>query len=124
MLVIGCELAMAVMAVSLPTLAARPHIAVARGRSAAPGAVSLRDGRSPRAAPSVWAQEVGGVQFRRRARSARLVSCSVAATATENAPETAQRASAAPFNALITGSTKGQAPQTLFSQNAGFIAPH
>jgi hypothetical protein len=113
---------MATMAVSLPTLAARPHIAVAQGRSAAPGAVSLRDGRSPRAAP-VWAQEVGGVQFR-RTRSARLVSCSVAATAKENAPETAQRASAAPFNALITGSTKGQAPQTLFSQNAGFIAPH
>jgi hypothetical protein len=31
----------------------------------------------------------------------------VAATAKENAPEAAQRASAAPFNALITGSTKG-----------------
>jgi short-subunit dehydrogenase len=54
----------------------------------------------------VCAQEVGGVQFR-RTKNARLVSCSVAATAKENALETAQRASAAPFNAFITGSTKG-----------------
>jgi hypothetical protein len=78
---------------------------VVQGRSAAPGAISLRDGRSPQVVP-VWVQEVGRIQFW-RTRNARLLSCSVVATAKENAPETGQRASAVPFNAFITGSTKG-----------------
>lgn len=111
------------IAVSLPALAARPHITAVQGRSI-PGVVSLRDGIlgcKLRTAP-VWRQDLGGVQFR-RSRSAGVVSSSMA-PAKEEVPEVAQRASASPFNVLITGSTKGKASYASIvrSWNGSFLS--
>ncbi|KAG0608468.1 hypothetical protein M758_8G108000 [Ceratodon purpureus] len=104
--VFGMSAAMAMVG-SLP-LAVRPHVTKG-GRRTVAGAVSLRDG--------IWGcqpvgrvQEMGGVELGvriSRSRSVGPVSCSVA-PAKEDVPEAArQRASASPFNVLITGSTKG-----------------